>query len=133
MDEEEEETLEDILNDMLFSMSEVKSAAVVSNEGLPIASVLPSDTDEAKISAITAAIMTLAELATQEFGKGIFEQVFIRGQNGYVFTMTVGNTAVLTFSTTKNINLGLIFIETKRSCDKIAKYLMGEGLYYEKS
>lgn len=121
--DEKEETLEDILNNMLASMSEVQSAAVVSNEGLPIASVLTSEIDETKISAITAAIMTLAELATQEFGKGIFEQVFVRGQNGYVFTRAVGNTAVLTISTKRNINLGLIFIETKRICDKIAKYL----------
>ena len=122
--DEKEETLEDILNKMLTSMSEIQSAAVVSIEGLPIASVLPYDVDETRIGAMTAAILTLAELATQEFEKGLFEQVFVRGQNGYVFTMAVGQTAVLTFSTTKNINLALIFIETKPICDKIAKYLM---------
>ena len=122
--DEEEETLEDILNDMLASMIEVQSATVVSIEGLPIASVLHPNIDETIISAIIAAIMTLAEIATQEFGKGFFEQVFVRGQYGYVFTMAVGHNAVLTISTTKNINLGLIFIETKRYCDKIAKYLM---------
>ena len=124
--DEEEETLEDILKIMLASMSEVQSAAIVSIEGLPIASVLNPNIDETKISAITAAILTLAEIATQEFGKGIFEQVFVRGQYGYVFTMVVGHNAVLTISTTRDINLGLIFIETKRSCDKIAKYLTKE-------
>ncbi len=122
--DEEEETLEDILNNMLASMFGVQSAAVVSNEGLPIASVLHPTTDETKISAITSAIMTLSEITIQEFGKGFFEQVFVRGQYGYVFTMSVGHNAVLTISTTRNINLGIIFIETKRSCDKISKYLM---------
>ena len=122
--DEEEETLEDILNNMLASMPEVQSVAVVSIEGLPIASVLHPNTDETKISAITAAILTLAELATQEFGKGFFEQVFVRGQYGYVFAMVVGQTAVLTFSTTRSIKLGLIFIETKQTRDKIAKFLM---------
>ncbi len=123
MSEEEEETLEDILKNLLASIPEVQSAAVVSIEGLPIASALPPDVDETRIAAMTAAILSLAERAAQEFGKGLFEQVFVRGQNGYVLTMAAGQNAVLTISTTKNVKLGLIFLDTKRTCDKIAKYL----------
>ena len=120
-DEEEEETLEDILKNLLASMPEVQSAAVVSIEGLPIASALPPDVDETRIAAMTAAILSLAERAAQEFGKGMFEQVFVRGQLGYVLTMAAGPNSVLTISTTKNVKLGLIFLDTKRTCDKIAK------------
>ena len=109
---------------MLVAIPEAQSAAVVSIEGLPIASVLPPSVDETKNAAMTAAILSLAELTTQEFGKGLFEQVFVRGQVGFVFTMAAGQTAVLSFSTTKNIKLGLIFHEAKRTCEKIAKYLM---------
>jgi len=120
-EEEEEETLEDILKNLLASIPEVQSAAVVSIEGLPIASALPPDVDETRIAAMTAAILSLAERAAQEFGKGLFEQVFVRGQNGYVLTMAAGPNSVLTISTTKNVKLGLIFLDTKRTCDKIAK------------
>ena len=122
-EEEEEETLEDILKNLLASIPEVQSAAVVSIEGLPIASALPPDVDETRIAAMTAAILSLAERAAQEFGKGLFEQVFVRGQNGYVLTMAAGQNAVLTISTSKNVKLGLIFLDTKRTCDKIAKYV----------
>ncbi len=122
-EEEEEETLEDILNTLLASMPEIQSAIIVSIEGLPIASALPPGVNETRVSAMTAAILSLAELAIQEFEKGLFEQVFVRGQNGYVFTMVAGQSAVLTISTVKRISLGLIFIEAKRTCDKIAKYL----------
>ena len=121
MSEEEEETLEDILKNLLASIPEVQSAAVVSIEGLPIASALPPDVDETRIAAMTAAILSLAERAAQEFGKGMFEQVFVRGQLGYVLTMAAGPNSVLTISTTKNVKLGLIFLDTKRTCDKIAK------------
>ena len=121
MSEEEEETLEDILKNLLASIPEVQSAAVVSIEGLPIASALPPDVDETRIAAMTAAILSLAERAAQEFGKGMFEQVFVRGQLGYVLTMAAGPNTVLTISTTKNVKLGLIFLDTKRTCDKIAK------------
>ena len=120
-EELEEETLEDILKNLLASIPEVQSAAVVSIEGLPIASALPPDVDETRIAAMTAAILSLAERAAQEFGKGMFEQVFVRGQLGYVLTMAAGPNSVLTISTTKNVKLGLIFLDTKRTCDKIAK------------
>ena len=119
----EEESLEEILKNLLASIPEVQSAAVVSIEGLPIASALPPDVDETRIAAMTAAILSLAERAAQEFGKGMFEQVFVRGQNGYVLTMAAGQNAVLTISTSKNVKLGLIFLDTKRTCDKIAKFV----------
>ncbi|QEE17647.2 roadblock/LC7 domain-containing protein [Promethearchaeum syntrophicum] len=119
----EEESLEEILKNLLASIPEVQSAAVVSIEGLPIASALPPDVDETRIAAMTAAILSLAERAAQEFGKGLFEQVFVRGQNGYVLTMAAGANAVLTISTSKNVKLGLIFLDTKRTCDKIAKFV----------
>ncbi len=121
---DKEENLEDILKDLFVLIPATQSAAVVSIEGLPIASILPPNEDETKNAAMIATILSLAELATQEFGKGFFEQVFIRGQDGYVFTMAAGQTAVLSFCTTKDIILGIIFEDALPTCEKIAKYLM---------
>ncbi|MHA1674541.1 MAG: roadblock/LC7 domain-containing protein [Promethearchaeota archaeon] len=116
-----EETLDDILHDLLYSIPEVQAAAIVSVEGLPIASALPPDADETRIAAMTAAILSLGERAAQELGKGTLEQVFVRGINGYILTMSAGPNAVLTISTTKDIKLGLMFLDTKRTCEKIVK------------
>lgn len=116
-----EETLDDILKNLLASIPEVQAAAIVSVEGLPIASALPAEADETRIAAMTAAILSLGERAAQELGKGTLEQVFVRGQAGYILTMSAGPNAVLTISTTKDIKLGLVFLDTKRTCDKIAK------------
>jgi uncharacterized protein len=116
-----QETLEEILKNLLASIPEVISAAIVSVEGLPIASALPPDADETRIAAMTAAILSLGERAAQELGKGSLEQVFVRGKEGYLLTMAAGASAVLTISTTKDIKLGLVFLDTKRTCDKIAK------------
>jgi uncharacterized protein len=115
------ETLDDILKNLIASIPEVQGAAIVSVEGLPIASALPADVDETRIAAMTAAILSLGERAAQELGKGILEQVFVRGVNGYVLVMAAGSNAVLTLSTTKDVKLGLIFLDTKRTCDKISK------------
>jgi len=118
---EDDETLDDVLKNLLASIPEVQAAAIVSIEGLPIASALPQGIDETRIAAMTAAILSLGERAAQELNKGVLELVFVRGENGYIISMSAGATAVLTISTSKNIKLGLIFLDAKRSCDKISK------------
>jgi len=117
------ETLDVILKKLLSAIPEVKAAAIVSVEGLPIASALPQGIDETRIAAMTAALLSLAERAIQEMRKGDFEQVYVKGSDGYLLVLSVGQNAVLTVSTTKDVRLGLIFLDCKRTCDKIAKLI----------
>ncbi len=117
------ETLDVILKNLLAAIPEVKAAAIVSVEGLPIASALPQDIDETRIAAMTAALLSLAERAIQEMRKGYFEQVYVKGSNGYLLVLGAGQNAVLTVSTTKDVRLGLIFLDCKRTCEKIAKLI----------
>lgn len=123
MEESTPETLDDILKKLLASIPEVKSAAVVSVEGLPIASVLPQGVDETRIAAMTAAILSLGERAAMEMNKGDLEQIYVRGSNGYLLVLEAGKNAVLTVSTTRDVRLGLIFLDCKRTCQKIAELI----------
>ncbi len=117
------ETLDVILKKLLAAIPEVKAAAIVSVEGLPIASALPQGIDETRIAAMTAALLSLAERAIQEMRKGDFEQVYVKGTDGYLLVLAAGQNAVLTVSTTKDVRLGLIFLDCKRTCEKIAKLI----------
>ena len=117
------ETLDVILKKLLVAIPEVKAAAIVSVEGLPIASALPQGIDETRIAAMTAALLSLAERAIQEMRKGDFEQVYVKGTDGYLLVLAAGQNAVLTVSTTKDVRLGLIFLDCKRTCEKIAKLI----------
>ncbi|MHA1732230.1 MAG: roadblock/LC7 domain-containing protein [Promethearchaeota archaeon] len=110
-----------MLKKLLASIPEVKAASIVSVEGLPIASALPRSVDETRVAAMTAAMLSLAERATQELQKGDFEQVYVRGTEGYILVMGAGPNAVLTVSATRDVKLGLIFLDTKRACEKIAR------------
>ncbi|MBD3253580.1 MAG: hypothetical protein GF383_00725 [Candidatus Lokiarchaeota archaeon] len=123
MAESTPETLDVILKKLLAAIPEVKAAAIVSVEGLPIASALPQGIDETRIAAMTAALLSLAERAIQEMRKGDFEQVYVKGSDGYLLVLAAGQNAVLTVSTTKDVRLGLIFLDCKRTCDKIAKLI----------
>ena len=57
----------------------------------------------------------------QELQKGDFEQVYVRGTEEYILVMGAGPNAVLTVSATRDVKLGLIFLDTKRACEKIAR------------
>ena len=117
------DSLDDILKKLLAAIPEVKSAAIVSAEGLPIASALPQGVDETRIAAMTAALLSLAERAVIEMEKGEFDQLYIKGNEGYLLVMQAGPNAVLTVSTTKDVRLGLIFLDCKRTCEKISKLI----------
>ncbi|MHA1684585.1 MAG: roadblock/LC7 domain-containing protein [Promethearchaeota archaeon] len=117
------EQLEDILKNLTASIPEILSAAVVSVEGLPIASMLPQGIDDTRMAAMTAAMLSLGERAAIEMNKGSLEQILLRGENGYLIVMSGGPNAVLTVSATRDVKLGLIFLDCKRSCEKIATLL----------
>lgn len=108
---------------MLASIAEIQGAAIVSVEGLPIASALPHDVDETRIAAMTAAILSLAERAALELDKGEMEQVYIRGSKGFILVMAAGMNAVLIVITSKDIKLGLVFLDCKRACERIVKLI----------
>lgn len=120
MTETRGDTLEGVLNELQGSIPEIEACAIVSVEGLPIVSALPPDVDEAKVAAMTAAMLTLGEKAAMELGKGILEQVNVKGVDGWLLVVAAGLNACLTVSTTANAKLGLIFLDMKRAADKIA-------------
>jgi len=123
MESSNTETLDDLLMRLLSAIPEVKAAAIVSVEGLPIASALPQGIDETKISAMTAALLSLAERAIHEMEKGEFTSLNVQGTEGYLLVLAAGTNAVLVVSTTKEIKLGLILLDARRTCEKIAKLI----------
>jgi predicted regulator of Ras-like GTPase activity (Roadblock/LC7/MglB family) len=123
MDPSTPETLDDLLKKLLGAIPEVKAAAIVSAEGLPIASALPQGVDETRIAAMTAALLSLSERAIIEMGKGDFDQLYVKGSDGYLLILQAGPNAVLTVSTTSEVRLGLILLDCRRTCEKIAQLI----------
>lgn len=123
MDPNTPETLDDLLRKLLGAIPEVKAAAIVSAEGLPIASALPQGVDETRIAAMTAALLSLSERAIIEMSKGDFDQLYIKGSTGYLLILQAGPNAVLTVSTTSEVRLGLILLDCRRTCEKISKLI----------
>ncbi len=94
---------------------DVEASAVVSVDGLIMASALPSDVEEDRVSAMSAAMLSLGERISSELGRRNLEQVYIHGDHGYVILTSVGESAVLTVLAREQAKLGLIFLEMRRA------------------
>jgi hypothetical protein len=103
------------LRDLRVSTPDIEASAVVSVDGLIIASDLPSDVEEDRVSAMSAAMLSLGERIAGELGRGLLDQVYIRGDNGYVILMSVGEEAVLTVLARQDAKLGLVFLDMRRA------------------
>ncbi len=101
----------------------LEASAVVSVDGLIIASALPSGVEEDRVSAMSAAMLSLGERIATELGRGSLEQVYVKGVKGYVMLMAVGEEAVLTGLVHKDAKLGMIFLEMGRAAQDLAKLL----------
>ena len=107
------------LRDLQAGTPDIEASAVVSIDGLIMASALPADVEEDRVSAMSAAMQSLGERIASELGRGTVEEVYVRGDNGYVFLRAVGEEAVLTVLARRGAKLGLIFLDMKRATEDL--------------
>ena len=111
------------IKDLQISAPDIEASAVVSVDGLIIASALPPDVEEDRVSAMSAAMLSLGERIASELGRGILDQVYIRGANGYVILTSVGEEAVLTVLARKDAKLGLVFLDMRRAAEDLSQLI----------
>ncbi len=111
------------LDDFLATSPEVEAAAVVSADGLPMASALPPHVQEDRLAAMSAALLTLGERAAQNLGKGDLAQVFVEGSQGHVILMSAGTSAVLVAVTSPEAKAGLILFEMRKASGQVQRVM----------
>lgn len=111
------------LYELQRSAAGIEASVIVSVDGLMIASALPSDATEDRVAAMSAAMLSLGERIATELGRGSLEQVYVKGDQGYVILMSVGQEAVLTVLAHSRAKLGLIFLEMRRAVEQLTGLL----------
>lgn len=117
------ESMTNILKELEAGTPDVEAGAIVSVDGLIMASALPQDVEEDRVAAMSAAMLSLGERTAQELNRGKLNQVFIRGEDGYVLLMNAGEDAVLTILVRKDAKLGIVFLDMKRAVEEISKLI----------
>jgi predicted regulator of Ras-like GTPase activity (Roadblock/LC7/MglB family) len=113
----------DRLRALQASSPDIEASAIVSVDGLSIASALPQGVEEDRISAMSAAMLSLGERISSELGRGSLEQVYIKGEKGFVVLMSIGQEAVLTALAREQAKLGLIFLDIRRTTEDLEKLI----------
>ncbi len=123
MNQSRNEQMVNRLRAMQAAAPDIEASAIVSVDGLIMASALPSDVEEDRVSAMSAAMLSLGERIASELGRGGLEQVYIRGDEGAIVLTSVGEEAVLTALARPEAKLGLIFLEMRRAAEDLLKVL----------
>jgi predicted regulator of Ras-like GTPase activity (Roadblock/LC7/MglB family) len=109
------------LRSMQAAAPDIEASAIVSVDGLIMASALQQGVEEDRVSAMSAAMLSLGERISGELGRGTLEQVYIKGDTGSIVLTSVGAEAVLTALARQEAKLGLIFLEMRRAAEDIVK------------
>ena len=112
-----------VLEELKGSSADVEASALISTDGLMIASALPAGMDEDRVGAMSAALLSLGDRAVRELARGTLERVLLQGERGYVIMSSPGTEAVLTVLAKQNAKLGLLFLDIKRAAEALSKLI----------
>ncbi|MGB0128652.1 MAG: roadblock/LC7 domain-containing protein [Rhodocyclaceae bacterium] len=117
------ESLNKILKNLQNESPGVEASALISEDGLMIASALSSELDETRIGGMTATLLNLGTRAATELRRGEVEEVIVRGEAGYAVMVSAGRGVLLLVLANENSKLGLIFFDMREAIKNIRKVL----------
>jgi predicted regulator of Ras-like GTPase activity (Roadblock/LC7/MglB family) len=117
------ENLNKVLRNVQAGSPDMEAAALISDDGLMIASSLPADMDETRVAGMSATLLSLGVRASTELGRGSVREVIVRGEYGYAVMLSAGRGVVLLTLANENAKLGLIFFDMREAVLQISEVL----------
>jgi len=114
--------LEKVLTD-LRRTGDIEASAIVSRDGLLMASDIPEGVHAETFAAMSATMLGAAETAVSELKKGLPDRVIVESKQGKVIATGAGPKALLVVMTPPEAGLGLILVEMERATDKLKRML----------
>ena len=102
---------------------DVEAVALISEDGLVVASALPQDLDEIRVGGMSATLLSLGTRSSAELRRGNVEEIIVRGEQGYTVMLKAGQGTLLLVVANENAKLGLIFFDMRQSIEKLVKIL----------
>ncbi len=112
-----------VLRRMQSDTPGVEASALISEDGLMIASALSPDMDETRVAGMTATLINLGTRAATELARGEVKEVIIRGDNGYAVMIDAGRGVMLLVLANETSKLGLIFFDMHEAIRSLKKVL----------
>lgn len=117
------ESINKILRSLQSGSPDVEASALISEDGLMIASALPQHIDETRVAGMTATLHSLGMRASTELERGGVEEVLVRGKDGYAVMVAAGQGTLLLVLASRAAKLGLIFLDMRNAVNDVRKVL----------
>jgi len=117
---------EDILLSILSELnrsSDIEASAIISTDGLTMASMVPNGMEEDRIGILSAKLLSLGKWSAKESLRGNREQILIKGEFGYVVMVQSGNEVILTVLAKSNAKMGMLMPDVMRAAECVQKLL----------
>ena len=112
-----------VLKALNSKSSQIEASAIMTRDGLSLASEFSSGVDPDRLSAMCASMLSLADTTAREVDRGELRQVLVECDGGCVLLVHIGIKAVLSVIAKPGSNLGMVFHEAKSAAAKIAGFL----------
>jgi len=112
-----------ILGNFVSTTSDVQGAAMVTPDGLPLASSLPGGMDDERVSAMSAAMLSLGDRIGRELARGEIDRIYVEGQEGFSILTSCGEDAVFLVLAGKAAKQGVLMLEIKRTLGELKALL----------
>ena len=117
------ENLNRVLRALQSGSPDVEASALISEDGLMIASALPQHVEEVRVAGMSATLLSLGTRAATELARGQLQEVLIRGKEGFAVMLDAGSGTLLLVLASRDAKLGLIFLDMRRAVEEIRRVL----------
>jgi predicted regulator of Ras-like GTPase activity (Roadblock/LC7/MglB family) len=117
------EAIMQILREAEQSVEGVQGVAVVSTDGLPMASAVETKMGEAELAALASSMLSIGSTAMDNLKKGELDSIYVKCDKGYILLRYSGPLAVVIFITEENARLGPLLLELKRTAIRLEEML----------
>ncbi len=123
IDEDPMEEIMHILRSAEQNVPGIQGAAIVSTDGLPMASAIDTKMDEAELAALASSMLSIGSDAIHSLRKGKLDCIYVKAEKGYILLRYSGPLAVVIILTKENARLGPLLLELRRTAEKLEKIL----------
>ena len=120
MSDTKKDRITDVLR-KLRSSGDINGAAVITRDGLLIASELANGIDGDTLAAMAATMTGSAETAIAELKKGIPERIIVESKDTKLIATGAGEQAILVCVVDPKAKLGLILMDMKKASASVKK------------
>lgn len=117
------EQIEKIIRQTIADNSNFQGIALLDDEGIILACELPADVDQERLVSMSISVARVGQTAAEELGRGILDQVYIKGEHGYLFFNIIHTNTILVSLISLESLLGAVLSQVRNLTEDVAQYV----------